>query len=59
MNKAYIVLYNGIVSNEGYDTEIKAINFIVNRSDDPIRVSGWRWIDKHYNEYQIKEINVK
>ena len=61
MKSVFIVLYNGSVSSEGYDTAEKAIRFIENRTGSPKRdrLVGWTWIDKDGDIYQIKEINIK
>ena len=61
MKSVFIVLYNGLVSSEGYDTIEKAIKFIENRAGTPKRdaLVRWYWIDEDGNIYQIKEINIK
>lgn len=61
MKSVFIVIYNYKVSNEGYDTVDKAINFIESRTYNPIQNKdrGWLWTDSKGGEYRIKEITIK
>ena len=60
MKSVFIVLYNGSVSSEGYDTLEKAIGFIKNRYNYPTSFNyPWVYVDRDGNIYQIKEINIK
>ena len=61
MKSVFIVLYNGSVSSEGYDTVEKAIKFTEDRTGTPQKISNtssWGYIDKDGNIYKIKEINI-
>ena len=60
MKSVFIVLYNGSVSSEGYDTVEKAIKFIESRTGKPKPdLFKWIWLDENNNIYQIKEISVR
>ena len=61
MKSVFIVLYNGLVSGEGYDTIEKAIKFMEDRAGTPQKISNtssWAYIDKNGNIYSVKEINI-
>ena len=61
MKSVFIILYNGSVSSEGYNTIEKAIKFMEDRTGTPQKISNinsWAYIDKEGNVYMIKEINI-
>ena len=57
MKSVFIILYNGSVSSEGYDTVDKAIKFMEDRAGIS-NINSWAYVDKHGNIYMIKEINI-
>lgn len=58
MNEFYVIVVNGRVSTEGYDSEDKAIAFIESRSDHPEKINGWLYRSKQ-NQYTIHAITIK
>ena len=63
MKSVFIILYNGSVSSEGYDTIEKAIKFVEDRAGKPQIISNsytsaWAYVDKDGNIYSVKEINI-
>ncbi len=56
--EVYVIIVNGRVSIEGYDSEDKAIAFIESRSDHPEKINGWLYKSKR-NQYTIHSIAIK
>ena len=52
----YVVIYEGNVSSEGYDSEEKAFKYIQDRGGK--QVQGWLFKDDEGKEYKIKEIKI-
>lgn len=62
MKKVYIVIVDGYVSQEGYDSLEKAEEFIMDRADKPTKWDelNYPWAFKSENHiYTIKEISIK
>lgn len=63
MKKVYLVLCNGVVSDEAYSTVDGALNFIANRYGAPkclddAKVTSWTY---RFNDcvYKITDVSVK
>lgn len=54
--KIYVIIYEGSVSSEGYNTIEKAFNYITDRGGKQIQ--GWLFKDARGKEYKIKEIKI-
>lgn len=62
MDEIYIVICDDKVSQEGYSTTEKAIEFILGRSGNPQKVEDLKYIadsENKYNVYVIKPIVIK
>ena len=61
--KAYLVLVDGKVSQEAYETPEQAIDYIMSRPHPTINGEGWNFkaIDKDgtITNYQITDVTVK
>lgn len=58
MNRVYVVMYDGYISSEAYDSDEKAISFI-KRNGSLEWVTGWKAKDRYGLFYTVHEVIVR
>lgn len=58
MNKVYLIVYDGRISQEGYSDYDDAKKYCEDRSVMRLSNLGWQWADESGRMYKIIEVKI-